>query len=93
MKRVTPRTIGSSALALLLLLGGALPGISPVATNEGTAWAAKRKAVPRKNPELKIIEVSIKPVPYAPQQGDLEFEITLDLPRESSRRPSWKSRR
>lgn len=47
------------------------------------AWgASKQRAGPRKEPELKIIEVSIKPVPYSPQQGELEFGVTLDLPPE-----------
>lgn len=61
---------------LIACLGLGLYGPDP-------AWgASKQRAGPRKEPELKIIEVSIKPVPYAPQQGDLEFGVTLDLPPE-----------
>ncbi len=48
-----------------------------------TAWSgSKHRAGPRKEPDLKIIEVSIKPVPYSPQHGELEFGVTLDLPPE-----------
>lgn len=52
-----------------------------LAGSDAAAWAgSKHKAAPRKDPDLKIIEVSIKPLPYSPQQGPLEFGITVDLP-------------
>lgn len=47
----------------------------------GIAWAAaKRKPIVRKDPELKIVDVSMTPLPYQPQQGPLEVAVTLDLP-------------
>ena len=68
-----------SRIVLLLLAVGLVAGPSTALIDYDAAWAKKRRA-PRKAPELKIIEVSIKPIPYVPKQGDLEFTVTVDLP-------------
>lgn len=67
-------------IAIILVAG---PG-APFSTSVD-AWAKKRRSAPRKPPQLKIIEVNIKPVPYLPQQGDLEFSVTVDLPPDVER--------
>ncbi len=74
------------SLVGLLLTVGLAGSLEPLPVGPDVAWAAKKGgSTPRKEPELKIIDVSIRPVPYAPQQGDLEFGITVDLPPDVER--------
>ncbi|MDX2252835.1 MAG: hypothetical protein NW202_11140 [Nitrospira sp.] len=48
---------------------------------------AKQKSArpPRPEPELKIIELNIAPTPYTPGNGSLQFNVTVQLPREVER--------
>jgi hypothetical protein len=48
------------------------------------AGLAKTKPprAPRPEPELKILELNIRPVPYRPGNGPLEFAVTVQLPKE-----------
>lgn len=45
---------------------------------------AKQKSPrpPRPEPELKIIELNIAPTPYTPGNGPLQFNVTVQLPKE-----------
>jgi hypothetical protein len=43
----------------------------------------KQKVVPRPEPELKIIELKVSPVPYVPDRGPLEFTMIVQLPKEA----------
>ncbi|GKS56915.1 hypothetical protein YTPLAS18_04420 [Nitrospira sp.] len=70
---------------LLLIVVGLAAGPGTQFITDNDAWAKKRRSAPRKEPQLKIIEVNIKPVPYVPQQGDLEFSVTVDLPPDVER--------
>ena len=49
-----------------------------------TECLAKTKPprAPRPEPELKILDLNIAPMPYAPRNGPLEFAVTVQLPRE-----------
>ena len=42
--------------------------------------ARKSKAAPKKEPDLRIVDVRIKPVPYVPSRGELQFALAIDLP-------------
>lgn len=42
----------------------------------------KPPRVPRPEPELKIVDLNIAPMPYAPGNGPLEFSVTVQLPKE-----------
>ena len=42
----------------------------------------KPSGVPRPEPELKILELTITPTPYAPANGPLRFSVTVQLPKE-----------
>lgn len=42
----------------------------------------KQKSAPRREPELKIIDLKISPLPYAPDQGALDFTVIVQLPKE-----------
>lgn len=44
--------------------------------------AAKRKSVPAKPPELKIVSVVISPEPYVPGDGALDFSVEVELPKD-----------
>ena len=72
-------------LMLVLIAVGVVAGPGTQFITHDDAWAKKRRSAPRKDPQLKIIEVNIKPVPYVPQQGDLEFRVTVDLPPDVER--------
>jgi hypothetical protein len=37
---------------------------------------------PRPEPELKIVELNIAPTPYTPGNGPLQFDVTVQLPKE-----------
>lgn len=45
---------------------------------------AKQKSPrpPRPEPELKIVELNISPTPYTPGNGPLQFDVTVQLPKE-----------
>lgn len=49
-----------------------------------TDSVAKQKSpkTPRPEPELKIIELNIAPTPYTPGNGPLQFDVTVQLPKE-----------
>lgn len=69
------------ALAFFSILAEPLLASIGLSPEPSTAWAAsKRKPIVRKDPELKIVDVNMTPVPYHPQQGPLEVAVTLDLP-------------
>ena len=42
----------------------------------------KQPRTPRPEPELKIIELNIAPTPYTPGNGPLQFDVTVQLPKE-----------
>ncbi len=44
--------------------------------------AAKRKRVPVKEPDLKILAVTLSPTPYSPQAGSLDLSVRVQLPKE-----------
>lgn len=48
---------------------------------EGEAKTKPARA-PRPEPELKILELSLAPTPYQPENGPLEFRVTVQLPKE-----------
>ncbi|HMS84142.1 MAG TPA: hypothetical protein PKD12_10870 [Nitrospira sp.] len=71
-----------NGLALgLLCLSGVLVGFSP---NESLA-KEKPPRVPRPEPQLKIIDLDITPVPYTQGNGPLQFSVTIQLPKEVDR--------
>ncbi len=49
--------------------------------SEGLSKAKPQRA-PRPEPEIKIIELTVAPTPYSPENGPLEFSVTVRLPRE-----------
>lgn len=65
--------------SLLLLLGLCLSVIS--LPSDGFA-KTKPPRVPRPEPELKILDLNIAPMPYAPGNGPLQFAVTVQLPKE-----------
>lgn len=67
------RIAGSIFLSLCMLLIGA-----PHADAK-----TKQKLAPRPEPELKIIDLKLSPVPYAPDRGPLEFTMIVQLPKEA----------
>lgn len=64
-----------------LCLYGFLVGFAP------TESLAKEKPsrAPRPEPELKIIDLNIAPMPYTQGDGPLQFSVTVQLPREVDR--------
>jgi hypothetical protein len=42
----------------------------------------KHSRAPRPEPELKIIDVSVTPIPYTPANGPLQFAVNVQLPKE-----------
>ena len=67
------RIAGSIFLSLCMLL------IGPLHADAKT----KQRLVPRPEPELKIIDLKVSPVPYAPDRGPLEFTMIVQLPKEA----------
>ena len=65
----------------LLCLYGFLVGFPP------TESLAKEKSsrAPRPEPELKIIDLTIAPMPYTQGDGPLQFSVTVQLPRDVDR--------
>ncbi|HSN05683.1 MAG TPA: hypothetical protein VLS44_11895 [Nitrospira sp.] len=73
------RTAGHLALVSLVLccvIG--LLGVLPADVFAKT----KPPRVPRPEPELKILDLTITPTPFAVGNGPLEFSVTVQLPRE-----------
>jgi hypothetical protein len=68
---------------LLLGLLGICICLGLVFVNEGAAKTKeKQPRVPRPEPELKIVDLNISPVPYVPGNGPLELAATIQLPKE-----------
>ncbi len=76
---VTPR--GRRGLRPLLALIGISVCLAMFHPSDGLA-KTKPPRVPRPEPELKILELNIAPLPYAPGNGPLEFAVTVQLPKE-----------
>lgn len=66
--------IGVLCVATLCLLGP-----------EAAEAARKSKAAPKKEPDLRIVDVRIKPVPYVSSHGELQFTLAIDLPPDVER--------
>ena len=49
---------------------------------EDLSAKTKHKSAPAREPELKIINLTISPVPYAPNKGPLDFTVIVQLPKE-----------
>lgn len=75
-ERAPARVLAAALCALALLLLGA----------EDQALA-KRKRGPVKEPELKILSVTLSPLPYDPRDGSLDLSIRVQLPRELAGAP------
>lgn len=60
------------------LLGLCLSILIPI---DGVAKQQSPKP-PRPEPELKIVELNIAPTPYTPGNGPLQFNVTVQLPKE-----------
>jgi len=43
---------------------------------------AKPQKAPRPEPELKIVDLNITPMPYLPGNGTLEFSVIVQLPKD-----------
>ena len=62
----------------LLCLYSCLVGFPPV-----ESFAKEKPArIPRPEPELKIVDLDIAPMPYTQGNGPLQFSVTVQLPRE-----------
>jgi hypothetical protein len=46
------------------------------------AAKTKSKAAPAREPELKIVDLIIGPLPYVPERGPLDFTVIVQLPKE-----------
>ena len=68
-------------IRLVLGLLGICLCLTTVLPIEGVA-KTKPPRVPRPEPELKIVDLSISPTPYAPSNGPLMFAVTVQLPKE-----------
>lgn len=66
--------IGVLCVAVVCLLGP-----------DAAQAARKSKAAPKKEPDLRIVDVRIKPVPYVPSRGELQFTLAIDLPSDVER--------
>jgi hypothetical protein len=80
----TPTTVTPgyrSGLRALLLIVGVSACLTTSQPYDGLA-KSKPPRVPRPEPELKILELNIAPVPYRPANGPLEFSVTVQLPKE-----------
>lgn len=72
------QTVLRKAVLWTGLLGLSLSILLPI---DGVA-KQKRSSPPRPEPELKIIELNVAPTPYIPGNGPLQFEVTVQLPKE-----------
>jgi len=60
---------------VMLVLG--VGGLLPVETEAGK----KSRQASRPQPELKIIDLNVDPNPFEPSQGSLQFNVTVQLPK------------
>lgn len=75
-------TSRTSCRPLVWLVAVALVVVS-LSIGAAEGWAKnKRKSAPRPEPELKILDLRVSPSPYVPSQGNLEFTMTIQLPKE-----------
>lgn len=65
-------------LLVFLTLCGCLTAFFPV----DSLSKVKPSPVPRPEPELKIVGLNIAPTPYTPDNGPLQFFVTVQLPKE-----------
>ena len=65
----------------IFLLIGCLIGFMAIAPADGFA-KTKPPRVPRPEPELKILDLRIAPMPYEAGNGPLEFSVNVQLPKE-----------
>lgn len=72
------QTVLRKAVLRAGLLGLCLSILSPI---DGVA-KQKSPTPPRPEPELKIIGLNITPTPYMPGNGPLQFDVTVQLPKE-----------
>lgn len=70
-----------NSLRALLFLLSITACLAPFPPGEGLA-KTKPTHVPRPEPELKILDLNIAPLPYTPANGPLTFAVTLQLPKE-----------
>jgi len=76
------RTTGRPGyLTLVSLVLGCAIGLVGLLPADGFA-KTKPPRVPRPEPELKILDLTITPTPFAVGSGPLEFSVTVQLPRE-----------
>jgi hypothetical protein len=75
-ERAPTRSLAAALCALALLLVGA----------EDQALA-KRKRGPVKEPDLKILSVTLSPLPYSPKDGSLDLAVRVQLPRDLAGAP------
>jgi len=61
-------------LGLCISLIASLPDIAPAKT--------KPPRPPVAEPELKIVDLTLQPVPFSPGNGPLELAVTVQLPKE-----------
>lgn len=72
---------GPRRIRLLLGLLGICLCLTPFLPIDGFA-KSKPPRVPRPEPELKIVDLNIAPMPYSPGAGPLQFSVTVQLPKE-----------
>ena len=65
------------SLGLLLLL------VMFLSATQGLDAKIKQKIAPRPEPDLKIIDLKVSPLPYVPGRGPLEFMVIVQLPKEA----------
>ena len=77
---LSPRP-GARRLRFLLGLLALCLCLTPFLPVDGLA-KSKPPRVPRPEPDLKIVDLNIAPVPYTPANGPLQFSVTVQLPKE-----------
>lgn len=63
------------------ILAGAIV-VTAIVFDANLLAAAKRKSVPVKPPELRIVSVTVSPEPYVPGDGVLDFNVEVELPKD-----------
>lgn len=64
-------------LLVALVAGGLLTVLL-----QATVAEAKRKPAPQVEPDLRIVAVTVTPVPYSPSAGSLDLAIEVQLPKD-----------
>jgi hypothetical protein len=83
MSRLRSSPHGSLAPRLSRILCTILPFVLFFAIGAEDLYAkTKQKSAPPREPELKIVNLTISPVPYAPNKGPLDFTVIVQLPKE-----------